>query len=84
VWKIEESIDAFVDLTVNLLSNKPLFFLLNSYTTGLSAYAMKYLCDLHIAPRFGGRSEADELGLRVRESGLGLPCGSSVRYTFDE
>ena len=84
VWKIEESIDAFVALTANLLSEKPLFFLLNSYTTGLSASAMKYLCDLHLWPRFGGKSEADELGLRVQQSGLALPCGSSVRYTFDK
>ncbi len=83
VWKIEESIDAFVALTAELLTPQPLFFLLNSYTTGLSASAMKYLCDLHLRPRFGGQSRADELGLRVSQSGLGLPCGSSVRYTFD-
>ena len=83
VWKIEESIDAFVALTAELLTPQPLFFLLNSYTTGLSASAMKYLCDLHLRPRFGGQSRADELGLRVLQSGLGLPCGSSVRYTFD-
>lgn len=82
VWKIEESIDAFVSLTTNVLSKEPLFFLLNSYTTGLSASAMKYLCDLHLMPRFGGKSQADELGLPVKQSGLGLPCGSSVRYTF--
>ena len=83
VWKIEESIDAFVALTAELLTPQPLFFLLNSYTTGLSASAMKYLCDLHLRPRFGGQSRADELGLRVSQSGLGLPCGSSVRYTCD-
>ena len=83
VWKIEESIDAFVSLTANLLSAKPLFFLLNSYTTGLSASAMKYLADLHLAPRFGGSSEADELGLLVQQSGLALPCGSSVRVKFE-
>lgn len=84
VWKIEESIDAFVSLTANLLSNKPLFFLLSSYTTGLSASTMKYLLDLHLKPRYGGKSEADELGLVVQQSGLSLPCGSSVRYTFEE
>ena len=84
VWKIEESIDAFVSLTANLLTPKPLFFLLNSYTTGLSASAMKYLVDLRIASRFGGRSEADEIGLSVKETGLALPCGSSVRCTFAE
>ncbi len=82
VWKIEESIDAFVALAANLLTQEPLFFLLNSYTTGLSASAMKYLADLRVAPRFGGKSEADELGLTVKQSGLALPCGSSVRYTF--
>lgn len=84
VWKIEESIDSFVELTAGLLSDRPLFFLLNSYTTGLSAGAMKYITDLRLVRRFGGKSVADELGLYVEDSGLCLPCGSSVRCTFDE
>jgi len=82
VWKIEESIDDFVSLVSKVLSDKPLFFLLNSYTTGLSASTMKYITDLRLLSKFAGKSEADELGLPIKESGLALPCGSSVRVEF--
>ena len=84
VWKIEESIDDFVKLTVSVLSDNPLFFLLNSYTTGLSASTMKYITDTKLLSKFKGKSEADELGLPVKNTGLALPCGSSVRVTFAE
>ena len=83
VWKIEESIDAFVELTSRVLSSKPLFFLLNSYTTGLSASTMKYITDTRLLSKFKGKSRAEELGLPVEETGLALPCGSSVRVVFD-
>ena len=82
VWKIEEAIDGFVSLVSGVLSDEPLFFLLNSYTTGLSPSAMKYITELRIARRFGGRSVADELGLPVTETGSVLPCGGSVRHIF--
>ena len=82
VWKIEESIDSFVDLCNGVLSDKPLFFLLNSYTTGLSASTMKYITDTRLLKNRNGSSEADELGLPVKDSGLSLPCGSSVRVVF--
>ena len=82
IWKIEENIDDFVALTANVLSDKPLFFLLNSYTTGLSASTMKYIADTRLLTKWSGMSVADELGLPVIESGLALPCGSSVRVTF--
>ena len=82
VWKIEENIDEFVALSANLLSDEPLFFLLNSYTTGLSASTMKYITSVRLLSKRGGYSEADELGLPVGNSGLALPCGSSVRVTF--
>lgn len=84
VWKIEENIDEFVALTANLLSDEPLFFLLNSYTTGLSASTMKYITSVRLLSKRGGYSEADELGLPVGNSGLALPCGSSVRVTFNK
>ena len=84
VWKIEESIDSFVELCSGVFSDTPLFFLLNSYTTGLSASTMKYITEMRLVKRFGGRSEADELGLPVKDSGLSLPCGSSVRVVFSE
>ncbi len=83
VWKIEEAIDDFVSLTSNILSDNPLFFLLNSYTTGLAASTMKYITDARLLTKFRGKSEADELGLPVKDSGLALPCGSSVRVVFD-
>ena len=82
VWKIEDSIDDFVELVSGVISDKPLFFLLNSYTTGLSASTMKYITDTRLLSKFNGKSEADELGLPVEESGLALPCGSSVRVEF--
>ena len=82
VWKLEENIDSFVAMTAGLFSEEPLFFLLNSYTTGLSASAMRYLTGLHLLPRFGGKVEAEELGLPVSMTGMAIPCGSSVRCTF--
>ncbi len=83
VWKIEEEIDAFVRMTLDVLSDEPLFFLLNSYTTGLSASTMKYITDIRLLKKYKGKSEAEEIGLPVKDTGLVLPCGSSVRVTFD-
>ncbi len=82
VWKIEDSIDEFVELTSGVLSDNPLFFLLNSYTTGLSASTMKYISKIRLLKKMSGMCEADELGLPVKDTGLALPCGSSVRVTF--
>ena len=82
VWKIEENIDDFVELASAVLSDDPLFFLLNSYTTGLSASTMKYITDARLLTKFNGKSEAEELGLRVEATGFALPCGSSVRVEF--
>ena len=82
VWKIEENIDDFVKLTSEVLSDRPLFFLLNSYTTGLSASTMKYITNIRLLNRYSGKSDADEIGIPVKDSGLQLPCGSSVRVVF--
>jgi 23S rRNA (cytosine1962-C5)-methyltransferase len=82
VWKIEESIDEFVALCANVLSDDPLFFLLNSYTTGLSASTMKYISHIRLLKDRSGECEADEIGLPVENTGLNLPCGSSVRVVF--
>ena len=80
VWKIEDSIDELVGLTAQLLSDEPLFFLINSYTTGLSALTMKYILDIHVTSRYGGQSASGELGLKVTQTGCYLPCGSSARW----
>ena len=83
VWKIEECVDEFVALAAKLLSGKPLFFLINSYTTGLSPLAMRYIADLRIRPLRGGRGDAEETALPVSASGTLLPAGASMRYSFD-
>lgn len=80
IWKIEDSIDGLVSLCSQVLSDKPLFFLINSYTTGLSPLTMKYILDLHLTSRYGGTCCAEELALPVEESGGFLPCGSSARW----
>ena len=82
VWKIEDSIDELVGLASQLLSDEPLFFLINSYTTGLSALTMKYILDIHITSKFGGTSASEELGIKVSQTGCYLPCGSSARWNL--
>ena len=80
VWKLEENLWDFVSLTADVLSDAPLFVLINSYTTGLSASTVGYVADSIFTKKFGGRSESRELGLPVTASGLVLPCGASCRW----
>lgn len=80
IWKMEEHIWHFLELTVQILSDEPLFFLLNSYTTGLQPAVLSYLLHMTVGKRYGGVVEADEVGLPVSESGLVLPCGASGRW----
>ncbi len=83
VWKLEEQIYGLVAACVPLLSANPLFFLINSYTTGLSPSVMQYLLGSLIVPRHGGHTSADEIGLPVTQSGLVLPCGASAWWTAE-
>lgn len=80
IWKIEESIWPFIELTAQLLSQDALFFLINSYTTGLQPAVLSYMMNAALVKRFGGEVKADEIGLPVTESGLILPCGASGRW----
>ena len=80
VWKIEECIDDFVELATGVLSDNPLFFLLNSYTTGLSASTVKYVLSLCMTHRFSGSVTAEEIGLPVTQTKEILPCGASARW----
>ena len=80
IWKIEDSIYPFIQLTAKLLSKDSVFFLINSYTTGLQPAVLSYMINTAIVPQFGGRVEAEEIGLPVTESGLILPCGASGRW----
>ena len=80
IWKIEESIYPFIELTSQILSDDPLFFLINSYTTGLQPAVLSYMINTVIVPKFGGQVIADEVGLPVTGPGLVLPCGASGRW----
>ena len=79
-WRLEDNIWDFVELTARVLSDDPLFVIINSYTTGLSASTIGYIADSVFTKRFGGHTESQELGLRVTESGLALPCGAATRW----
>ncbi|MBQ1595414.1 MAG: class I SAM-dependent methyltransferase [Ruminococcus sp.] len=78
VWKLEEQLFPLVDLCRQVLSNNPVFFILNSYTTGLSPAVMEYLLGVQLQQSFGGSVSSDEIGLRVTDTGLVLPCGSTA------
>ena len=80
IWKIEETLHPLIRKTVSLLSDEPLFFLINSYTTGFAPGVLSYLIGREIMPRFGGTAVSEDIGLPVRETGLVLPCGSSGRW----
>ena len=81
IWKLEENLWPFVQLVSQVLSDKPLFVIINSYTTGLAPSVVGYIMDSIFTKRFGGHSECGELGLPVKDSGLVLPCGSTGRWT---
>lgn len=80
VWKLEDNISELINVTADVLSDDPLFFLLNSYTTGLSAGTMGYMLNSVLSEKFGGKTESGEIGLYVSETGGILPSGASARW----
>ena len=80
VWKLEEQLYPLVELCSEILSNDARFFILNSYTTGLSPAVMEYLLGAVLTPKLGGSVAADEIGLKVTDTGLVLPCGSTALW----
>lgn len=78
VWKLENEIYGFVNQCAELLSDNPVAVLINSYTAGVSPAVMSYILNTAVSKRFGGNAEADEIGLKVTETGLVLPCGSTA------
>jgi len=80
VWKLEEQIYPLVAECVKLLSDDPLFFLINSYTTGLSPSVMQYVLGSLLPRGIGGTLSADEIGLPVTASGMTLPCGATAMW----
>ena len=84
VWKLEENLYLFVELVSRVLSDDPLFFIINSYTTGLAPSVMRYLTETIVSKKYGGYTSSDELGLPVRDTGLALPCGATCRWTKEK
>ena len=80
VWKLEKDLWPFVSLCADVLSENPLFVLINSYTTGLSPTVLSYITESVFTKKYGGSSEAQELGIPVTDSGLTLPCGAACRW----
>lgn len=83
IWKIEESIYPFVKLCTKILADDALFFLINSYTTGLAPSVLTYMISTAIFPKWNGHAESEEIGLPVKSNGLVLPCGASGRWSRD-
>ncbi|MCI5858214.1 MAG: class I SAM-dependent methyltransferase [Blautia sp.] len=79
IWKIEDSIYDFIQLCTKILSDDPLFFLVNSYTTGLAPAVLTYMLSTELK-KFGGHVDSQEIGLPVTKTGLVLPCGASGRW----
>lgn len=81
IWKIEDSIHSFIKLCTQILSDDAIFFLINSYTTGLAPSVLTYMLETEVKRQFGGYVESGEIGLPVSSNGLVLPCGASGRWT---
>ena len=80
IWKIEDAIHPLIKLCTKILSDDPLFFLVNSYTTGLAPAVLTYMLATELKP-WKGTVESQEIGLPVKETGLVLPCGASGRWS---
>jgi 23S rRNA (cytosine1962-C5)-methyltransferase len=80
IWKLEENLYPFVELVSGVLSDQPLFVIINSYTTGLAPSVLGYILDTLVTAKYGGHTECQELGLPVTVNGLALPCGSTGRW----
>ncbi len=78
IWKIEKDLYLFLDLCEKLLSENPAFFILNSYTTGLSPYTMHYMLSKVLKKKRGGKVSCSEIGIPVKSTGLILPSGSTA------
>lgn len=80
VWKLEDELFGLVEFCMDILVDEPLFFIINSYTTGLSPTVIKNIMMLTLKKRFGGRVFADEIGLPATATGIILPCGAVGRW----
>ena len=81
IWKLENNLFDFVKLCSGVLSDEPLFVIISSDTTGLAPSVLKYISEMIFTSKYGGKSESEELGLKVEETGLYLPAGSTMRWS---
>lgn len=84
VWDIEKNLNYLVELCSQILSDRPLFFLINSYTTGLSSYVLKNLLEININQKYKGKLSCGEVGIPITNSNLVLPCGIYGRWEENE
>ena len=84
VWKLEDKIFPLITACEKLLGDDALFFIVNSYTTGLPPSVMEYMLSAALLRRHGGRVTGDEIGLPVTTTGFTLPCGSTALWTSEE
>ena len=80
VWKFEDNIYDLVELCLDVLSDNPLFFLINSYTTGISSTVLKNILNITVEKKYKGKVTSGEIGLPMEESNLVLPCGIYGRW----
>lgn len=81
VWQLEDKIFELVEKCCEILSDDVRFFLINSYTAGISPSVMEYILGVIVKKRFGGNLSCDEIGLKVSSTGLAIPCGSTAVWT---
>ena len=84
IWKLEDCIYDLISQCEEVLSDQPLFFAVNSYTTGLSPAVMEYMLKTTLVPRFGGQTSCDEIGLPVSATGGVVPCGAKKALPLGE
>ncbi len=80
VWKFEDELFKLIEGCMEILSEEPLFFMINSYTTGISPIVVSNILSLTLKKRFGGTALSEEIGLPISASGLILPCGATSRW----
>ena len=84
VWKFEQNLDVLISACMEILSDNPLFFLINAYTTGISSTVLFNILKTTMEKKYGGKVEAGEIGLPITENDLVLPCGIYGRWESND
>ena len=84
LWKIEDELYPLIEECIKVLTDKPLFFLINAYTTGLSKTILENVTELTLKQKFGGKISCDEIGLMMQDKNMVLPCGISCRWNGND